>query len=339
MYYHATLGSPAPSTLLRAIRRGHLTTFHTSLTTQLITKHLPKSLATVLGHQDQEARNIRSTRLPLLSTAAPICDTDTDIEPHLEPRSHQLCATLLTKHDLLKSYLDQTGKFHTPSSRGNHYIFVLYHTDTNSIHTVAIPNRLAGTIRDAWEATHKMLIHQGHPPELHVLDNECSDDLKKAFSKYKVQFQRVPPKEHRVNAAERAIRTFKNHLIANLCTIDSHFPLTDWDRLLPQTTLTLNLLRSSRIHPSLSAHASLFGQFDFNRTPCPCWYQNCRTRQCRITYLFRRTRSYVGPSPQHYRCSHRAVLARYTFLRSPSCTMLTLERFAKVFERKNMRLV
>jgi hypothetical protein len=130
-----------------------------------------------------------STRLPLLSTAAPVCNTSTDIEPQLEPRSHQLCATLLTQRDLLKSYLDQTGKFHTPSSRGNHYIFVLYHTDTNSIHTVAIPNRLAGTIRDAWEATHKMLIHQGHPPELHVLDNECSDDLKKAFLKYNVQFE------------------------------------------------------------------------------------------------------------------------------------------------------
>ena len=305
MYYHATLGSPAPSTLLRAIRRGHLTTFP-SLTTQLITKHLPKSLATVLGHQDQEARNIRSTRLPLLSTAAPICDTDTDIEPHLEPRSHQLCATLLTERDLLKSYSDQTGKFHTPSSRGNHYIFVLYHTDTNSIHTVAIPNRLAGTIRDAWEATHKMLIHQGHPPELHVLDNECSDDLKKAFSKYNVQFQRVPPKEHRVNAAERAIRTFKNHLIANLCTIDSHFPLTDWDRLLPQTTLTLNLLRSSRIHPSLSAHASLFGQFDFNRTPLApvgtkiVAHVNAESRTSFGEHG--RVGWYIGPSPQHYRC-------------------------------------
>lgn len=41
-YHHTTLGSPAVSTLLRAIRRGHLTTFP-GLTTQLISKHLPKS--------------------------------------------------------------------------------------------------------------------------------------------------------------------------------------------------------------------------------------------------------------------------------------------------------
>jgi hypothetical protein len=62
----------------------------------------------------------------------------------------------------------------------------------------------------------------------------------------------VPPKEHRANAAERAIRTFKNHFISTLCTVDSHFPMAEWDCLLPQTILTLNLLRSSRKHPCIS---------------------------------------------------------------------------------------
>jgi hypothetical protein len=61
-YLHATLGSPATSTLLRAIRQGHLTTIP-GLTINHITKHLPKSMATTLGHQDQEAKNIRSTKL------------------------------------------------------------------------------------------------------------------------------------------------------------------------------------------------------------------------------------------------------------------------------------
>jgi hypothetical protein len=60
-YLHAALGSPAPSTLLRAIRRGHLTTIP-GLTTNLISKHLPKSVATTLGHQDQEAKHLRSTK-------------------------------------------------------------------------------------------------------------------------------------------------------------------------------------------------------------------------------------------------------------------------------------
>ena len=235
IYHHTTLGSPAPSTLLRAIRRGHLTTFP-GLTTQLISKHLPKSLATSLGHQDQEAKNIRSTRLLPLPVLTSDLDLDVDVAPHpAEPRSHQIAVLLLDNQPLLKSYSDQTGRFHVPSSRGNNYIFVLYHQDTNSIHAVAIPNRKAASIRNAWEQTHKLLVHHGHPPDLHILDNECSQDLKDAFSKYKIQFQRVPPKEHRVNAAERAIRTFKNHFVSILCTVDSKFPLTEWDRLLPQT--------------------------------------------------------------------------------------------------------
>ena len=48
-FIHACLFSPAPSTLLRAIRNGHLTTFP-GLYPELISKHLPKSLATSTGH-------------------------------------------------------------------------------------------------------------------------------------------------------------------------------------------------------------------------------------------------------------------------------------------------
>ena len=306
LYHHATLGSPATSTLLRALGRGHLTTFP-GLTTQLISKHLPKSMSTTLGHQDQESKNVRSTKITLsLDNDTPAPDVDDDIAPALDTRSHLICVTLVPHQALLKSYSDQTGKFHTPSSSGNNYIFVLYHQDTNSIHTVAIPNRQAATIRDAWESTHKILVHQGHAPDMHILDNECSQELKNSFQKYKIQYQLVPPREHRVNAAERAIRTFKNHFVAILHSVDSSFPIAHWDRLLPQATLTLNLLRSSRILPSLSAHASLFGHFDFNRTPLA----PSGTRI--IAHVAHDNRTsfgqhgqvgwYIGPSLAHYRC-------------------------------------
>jgi hypothetical protein len=54
-YHHGTMGGPAPSTLLRVIRKGYLSTFP-GLTTKLISKHIDKSENTVLGHQDQEAK-------------------------------------------------------------------------------------------------------------------------------------------------------------------------------------------------------------------------------------------------------------------------------------------
>ena len=314
LYHHATLGSPVTSTLLRAIRRGHLITFP-GLTTNLISKHLPASIATVLGHQDQEAQHLRSTKA--ITTAPDDPDNDDDIAPTPDPdrdttvtpaspTPHHLCSMLFPHQEILKSYSDQTGHFPVPSSRGNHYIFILYHQDTNSIHTVALPNRKAASIRDAWKSIYKRIRLQGHPVHLHILDNECSQDLKDAFLSYQISFQRVPPKEHRANAAERAIRTFKNHFVSTLCTVDSQFPLSEWDRLLPQATLTINLLRSSRIHPSLSAHASMFGQFDYNRTPLAPPGTKI------VAHLAATTRTsfgqhgkvgwYIGPSPEHYRC-------------------------------------
>ena len=162
IYHHATLGSPVSSTLLRAIRRGHLTTFP-GLTTNLISKHLPASIATTLGHQDQEAQHLRSTSRPPPSLPDAAADDSEDIAPAPDEdpektdtpsilRPHHLCSTLIPHQDIMKSYSDQTGKFPISSSRGNQYIFVLYHQDTNSIHTVALPNRKAASIRDAWES-------------------------------------------------------------------------------------------------------------------------------------------------------------------------------------------
>jgi len=303
-FHHATMGGPVPSTLLRAIRRGHLATFP-GMTTNLISKHLPKSLSTTLGHQDQEAKNLRSTK-PIAPSLSPSPPHDEDLAPALAPRTNQTCAMLLNQTDLTRSYSDQTGRFPVPSSRGNNYLFVLYHQDTNTIHAVPIPNRQAASIRNAWESTHKLLVRHGHPTDLHVLDNECSDDLKQAFEKHNIQFQRVPPHEHRVNAAERAIRTYKNHFVTILCNADPAFPLSEWDRLVPQATLTLNLLRSSRIHPSMSAHASLFGNFDFNRTPMAPPGTKV------VVHLNSETRPpfgehgllgwYIGPALEHYRC-------------------------------------
>ena len=82
-----------------------------------------------------------------------------------------------------------------------------------------------------------------------------------------VDYQLVPPHVHRCNAAEHAIRTFKNHFIAGMSSTDKNFPLHLWDRLLPQAKLTLNLLRGLCINPRLSTWAQLHGPFDFNCTP------------------------------------------------------------------------
>ena len=91
--------------------------------------------------------------------------------------------------------------------------------------------------------------------------------LKNAMEMANIKWQQVPPGQHRRNAAERAICTFKNFFVVGLAICDPSFPIREWDRLLPGAELCLNLLRNSRINPKLSAWSYLFGQFDFNRTP------------------------------------------------------------------------
>ena len=52
------------------------------------------------------------------------------------------------------------------------------------------------------------------------MDNECSSDLKEDMKKYTIDFQLSPPRMYQQNAAERAIRTYKNNFISGLSTTD-----------------------------------------------------------------------------------------------------------------------
>jgi hypothetical protein len=90
--------------------------------------------------------------------------------------------------------------------------------------------------------------------------------LKHFFTANDVEYQLVLPHCHHHNAAERAIRTFKEHFLAGLSSVDPTFPLHLWDRLLPQAEITLNLLRTSRLHPQLSSAAHFHGLVDYNKT-------------------------------------------------------------------------
>ena len=91
--------------------------------------------------------------------------------------------------------------------------------------------------------------------------------MQKSYCKYNVDLQLVPPYTHCRNAAERAIHTFKSHLCAGLASCNPHFPSQEWDRLIPQAVITLNLIQSSLTNPSLSAHTAINGKFDFSATP------------------------------------------------------------------------
>ena len=128
-------------------------------------------------------------------------------------------------------------------------------------------NRHATSIVTAWTKINDCLTLSGSKPTTWIMDNECSQELKKTLDKETIQWQLVPPYSHCANAAEHAIQTFKAHFKAGLATLDPNYPISEWDCLLPQAELTLNLLQSACVNPKLSSYAYLFGQFDFNKMP------------------------------------------------------------------------
>ena len=241
----------------------------------------------------QEQQGLQSTKV-----SSPTQD------PVSTVKTHDVIYALVSSKD--KAYMDLTGRFPYCSSRGNEYLLISYHYDANAIQGIPLQNRKAATITNGWFKLHQRYDNAGIPPNTWILDNETSRDLKAAMSKKRVDFQLVPPDNHRANAAERAIQAFKNHFKAGLASLDPNFPVSEWDRLLPQAFLTLNLLRPSRLNPKLSAEACLHGQFDFNATPLAppgtkvavhskpgqlnTWDPNCKEGW------------YVGPALEHYRC-------------------------------------
>ena len=305
---HATFFSPTLSTFQAAIDKG-LIPNHPFLTSQNVKKYPPQSIAMVKGHMDQTRANQRSTQ-PKLSPEEEQAQLEEIFFPqplHKGTKTHACYAATFKPFEATgQTFSDQTGKFPVTSSRGNAYVFVLYDYDSNTIHPVAIKTRTAESILEAYKTVHQELVKAGCRPKLHRLDNECSNILKEYMQDEDIDYQLVPPGIHRRNAAERAIRTFKNHFIAGLCTADPDFPLYLWDRLIPQAKITINLLRASRINPKLSGYSQLYGFFDFNRTPLAPPGTRIVVHEKpanRGTWAPHGVDAwYVGPALEHYRC-------------------------------------
>jgi hypothetical protein len=203
---------------------------------------------------NQQRQNTRSTQTRAPSTAPAL-------EPTYTGKTEFVYATIVDSGQIRS---DLTGRFPTTSAKGNKYVLVLYDYDTNNVLTEPMKSRGDQKMFRAYNKLIQELVDHGFKPRLQRLDNECSSSLRSLLNQHDIQFQLAPPYMHRRNAAERAIQTFKNHFIAGLRSVDPNFPLRLWDRLLPQATITLNMLRQSRINPKVSAHAQLYGHYDFN---------------------------------------------------------------------------
>jgi hypothetical protein len=202
-YLHKALFSPTKSALLQAVKDGHLITWP-GLTEDAIHKHLKFTPATAMGHMNQRRQNIRST------PKTPIADA-TKADTDLGTKTHLVYAVLVDQGQL---YMDLTGKFPVQYSKGNSYAMVCYVYDCNCVKVIAMKSRSASEWVKAYDTIHQELTVKGFKPNLQTLDNEASAALKNFFTANDVEYQLVLPHCHLRNAAERALRTFKEHFVA-----------------------------------------------------------------------------------------------------------------------------
>jgi hypothetical protein len=270
-------------------------------------------MATAQGHLDKARNNRQSTR-PRGTTettaepAATATDLTDDLFPQQEPTKTNAVFVAIGLADTHNNiiYTELTGAFPIKSLSDNRYMLILYHYGSNAILVQPMKNRSDAEVLRAYGALYENLTACGLKLSLNILDNEASKALKKAITKTGATYQLVEPGNHRVNAAEWAIRTFKNHFVAGLCSTYPQFPVSLWDQLIPQAVLTLNLLRTSCSNPQLSAHAQLYGMFDFNKTPLAppgtraLVYEDPGNRASWAPHG--KEAWYLGPAPEHYRC-------------------------------------
>jgi hypothetical protein len=190
---------------------------------------------------------------------------------------------------------------------------VCYVYDCNYVKVVPMKSWSASEWVKVYDTVHQELTVKGFKPKLQTLDNEASPALKNFFTVNDIAYQLVPPHCHRRNAAECAIRTFKEHFVAGLSSVDPTFPLHLWDSILPQAEITLNLLRTSRPHPQLFAAAHFHGLVDYNKTafaPPGCKLTAHEKPLKRRTWAPHGQHGYsLGPAKHHYQCQNVYISA------------------------------
>ena len=341
-FLHAALFSPTLDTLSKALTNNFLVTFPT-FTAQQLRKYPPRSKATVQGHLralPTKQKRVKEpspsvnqvgtpSNMPALiepDTPAPLQAAPATVPHIIEEEDEPPTSTLVPRTLPLKrtkfvypttitatgrTYSDQSGAFLIPSTSGMKYLFILYDYDSNLIWATPLPSRTKEQILKAYKSSVDMLAQRGFKPVLQRMDNECSQLLKDFMTNENIQYELTPAGKHGRNAAEKAIQTFKDHFIAGLSSTNPSFPIAHWDKLIPQANITLNLLRPSRLNPSLSAYHQIFGAFDYNKTPLAPPGMEVLAHllpEDRRSFDPHAVKAYsVGPAMNHYRC-HRVLV-------------------------------
>jgi hypothetical protein len=223
-FMHQCLNSPTVDTLCKALDNDQLIGFP-HMTSKLVREYLPESTATAKGHMNCNRKGLRSTtKTDKLQNQA---TTEEDFRPKIDEEAEVeifVGATIAEANDGTIC-TDQTGHFPIMSYSGMKYQFVAYEYRSNAILIRPLRDQTDASLKEAFESVYEYLASKGFKPKLNVMDNQCSKAIEQYIKSTGADIQLVNPDNHRVNACERAIQTWKNHWIAGLATVDPQCPL------------------------------------------------------------------------------------------------------------------
>jgi hypothetical protein len=108
---------------------------------------------------------------------------------------------------------------------GNVCFLIVYHYKSNAILALPISGFRKDVIFAAYKQQYELLESKGFVIKLNLMDNQASNVIKQYLTPKQCDLMLIKPNNHWVNAAERAIQTFKDHFVSALTTTDSKFPL------------------------------------------------------------------------------------------------------------------
>jgi hypothetical protein len=305
-FYHAAMGSPPVVTLTKALSAGILPTL--PITAKLVRGTQPQTLATAEGHLDAHRQGVQSTRpkpteerhQQIVDEVCSFPDVDTVRPPD--------ASIILKVYDTKKEIdIDPAGRLPISTEGGGEYHVILYHYDSNYIHVELAKNRTKKELTEALHRSLEYFTNRGMDASYALLDNEFAmAGYKKFFRQKGLHMQLVPPNSHRRNMAERAIRTWKGQFISVLCTTDSNYPFSQCNQLVPQAEMSLNMVRTSRANPYISAWTLLHGAYDFLAHPIApagmrvAVHEKPEVRETWGPHAL--DGFYIGPARDHYRC-------------------------------------
>ena len=198
-----------------------------------VNSHFPESQETQKGHMWNQYQGLRSTKAK---------------SPH--PGTYEAKGAM---------YTYQTGKFPHMSIRGNRYQMIFHEIDGNCTCIEPMKNKTEGEMILARRRALEWMKVQGILPTYQVLENEIYIAYRLEIKQTSMNYQLVPPDNHRRNLADKLIQTWKDHFIGVTSGTLESFPAHIWCQAIPQAKRQLLLLQQSNVNPKISAYTYVYG--------------------------------------------------------------------------------